>query len=76
MSENMGLVVGKGWCSSGKSAKGKTISGSIGAIGGMGIGAAIGSAICSAGTRAGAGSMVVGVFKVLGSLTPLKSIGW
>ena len=76
MSENRGLVVGKGWCSSGKSAKGKTISVSISAIGGVGIGAAIGSAIGSAGTRAGAGSMVVVGFLDLGSLTPLKSIGW
>ena len=41
----------------------------IGAIG-------MGSGIGSAGTRAGAGSMVVVGFKDLGSLTTLKSIGW
>ena len=64
MSEKIGFVVSNGCI-------GKTICGAIGAIGGIGMGLVIGSA----GTRAGAGSMVVGVFKTLGSLAPLKSIG-
>ena len=59
----------------GNGSVGKTIAGAIGAIGGMEIGVAIGSAIGSSTTRAGAGSMVVGVFKTLGSLVPLKLIG-
>ena len=63
MSEIIGFVVGKGCI-------GKMICGAIGAIGGIEIGSVIGSA----GTRAGAGSMVVGGFKALGSLAPLKSM--
>ena len=73
------IVVGVG-----KGCIGKTISGVIGAIVSITISGVIGAIVSIGGvgtgsadtTRAGAGSMVVVGFKDLGSLTPLKSIGW